>query len=150
MVPAVYSLDDMTQWAKDFFRASPLRARDGNGVERTMDVFFIHSISHYIGADVHGADLNYSSREPVQVGRVFSIEPGLYIESEGIGIRIEDDYIMTDTGAVNLYKNTIKTIEEIEQFMAQPKISAMVVRYLEAADNDPSRRPGTYSDHMDF
>jgi hypothetical protein len=86
----------------------------------------------------------------VKVGRVFTLEPGLYIESEGIGIRIEDDFVMTDTGAVNIYKNTIKTIDEIERFMAQPKTSPRLVPSLETADHDPSTRRGSYTDHMDF
>jgi hypothetical protein len=103
-----------------------------------------------VGTDVHGADLNYSSSEPVKVGRVFTLETGLYVESEGIGIRIEDDFVVTDAGAVNIWKNTIKTVEEIEQFMAQPKTSGSFVPNPEAVDHDPSKRRGSYTDHMDF
>jgi methionine aminopeptidase len=150
MKPGVQSLSDMTQWAKNFFKASPLRAVDSYGRERTMDVFFIHEISHYVGKDVHGSDLNYSSSEPVKVGRVFTLETGLYIESDGIGIRTEDDFIMTDTGAVNIWKNTIKTVEEIERFMAQPKPIVSLVPSPEAARHDPSRHRRSYTDHMDF
>jgi methionine aminopeptidase len=150
MKPGDQSLSEMTQWTKNFFKASPLRAADSYGRETTMDAFFTHEISHYVGKNVHGYDLGYTSTEPVQVGRVFTIEPGLYIESEGIGIRIEDDFIMTETGAVNIWKNTIKTVEEIEQFMAQPKTSFSFLPNPEATGYYPSRHRGSYTDHMDF
>ena len=114
-----------------------------------MNNFFNHEISHYIGTIEHGYDLGYTFTEPVQEGRVFVLETGLYIESEGIGIRIEDDFVMTKNGAVNIYKNTIKTVEEIEQFMAQPKTSYSFLPNPEAASSDPKHR-GSYTNHMDF
>jgi Xaa-Pro aminopeptidase len=150
MKPGEQSLSEMTQWTMNFFKASKLRAKDSSGREQTMDTFFTHEISHYVGKTVHGYDLGYTAYEPVQVGRVFTNEPGLYIESEGIGIRIEDDFIMTETGPVNIWKNTIKTVEEIEQFMAQPKTSKTLLPNPEAAGYDPSRHRESYTDHMDF
>lgn len=48
---------------------------------------------------------------------VITIEPGLYIEEEGIGIRIEDDILVTEDGYENLSKDIIKSIEDIEAFM---------------------------------
>ena len=51
-------------------------------------------------------------------GMVFTNEPGLYIEEENIGIRIEDDILITEDGCENLSKQIIKTVEEIEEFMA--------------------------------
>ncbi len=102
MRPDVQSLDDMYFWTLDFFATSPLRALDEYGVERTMDHFFIHGLCHYIGADVHGADLGWSTTVPARLGQVFAIEPGLYIPSEGIGIRIEDDFVLTPDGAVSI------------------------------------------------
>ena len=47
---------------------------------------------------------------------VITVEPGLYIAEEGIGIRIEDDILVTETGYENLSKDIIKTVEEIEEF----------------------------------
>jgi Xaa-Pro aminopeptidase len=48
---------------------------------------------------------------------VLTIEPGLYIEEEKIGIRIEDDVLVTEGGYENLAKDIIKTVEDIEKFM---------------------------------
>jgi len=94
----VESLAEMDARIRAFFRASPLRAKDANGLEQTMDRFFIHSAVHFVGRQVHGGDTGWSSAEPLVAGRVFAIEPGLYIPSEGIGIRVEDTYLSTPTG----------------------------------------------------
>ncbi len=118
MRPGVDSLDDMTWWTVDFLAASPLRALDEYGVERTMDHFFVHALCHYIGTDVHASDLFLDPSMPANVGEVFTIEPGLYIASEGIGIRIEDDFVLTDAGAVDLCPGAPKTVEDIEAAMS--------------------------------
>ena len=52
---------------------------------------------------------------------VISVEPGLYIQEWGIGIRIEDDALVTENGCEILTKNMIKTVEDIERFMAENK-----------------------------
>jgi Xaa-Pro aminopeptidase len=150
MQPGVHSLRDMTDWANEYFAASPLRALDENGVERTMDYFFIHSLSHYIGKFVHGEDLGLSTYDPVEIGYVFSIEPGLYIESEGIGIRIEDDYVMTENGAVNVYKQTPKTIGDVEAWMARARASGHPLQSMLDDIEEPAVRHGAYTDHMNF
>ena len=50
-------------------------------------------------------------------GVVFTVEPGIYIEEEGIGIRIEDDILVTEDGVINLSSDIIKSVDEIEEFM---------------------------------
>ena len=50
---------------------------------------------------------------------VITVEPGLYIEEEGIGIRIEDNVLITKDGCINLSKDIIKEVDEIEQFMKE-------------------------------
>ena len=61
-----------------------------------------HGVSHFLGIDVHDAG-NYD--EPLQPGMVITIEPGIYLADERIGVRIEDDVLVTKTGFKNLSKS---------------------------------------------
>ncbi|MDE7162273.1 MAG: aminopeptidase P family protein [Anaeroplasmataceae bacterium] len=79
--------------------------------------YYYHGVSHHIGLDCH----DLCEYTPLQLGSVISNEPGLYIAEENIGIRIEDDVLITETGCENLSKDIIKTVEEIEAFIAQRK-----------------------------
>jgi Xaa-Pro aminopeptidase len=108
----------MTQVASAYLRQSPLRAKDSQGREQTMDRFFIHGLSHYLGMDVHDVG-EYG--KPMQPGEVFTIEPGLYIPGENIGIRIEDDYLMTEEGPVKLSKGIPSEPDEIERIIAEAR-----------------------------
>lgn len=80
------------------------------------DKYFPHGIGHYLGLDVHDVG-DYST--PLQEGDVITIEPGIYIAAENIGIRIEDNYWITKDGAVCLSENLPKEIADIEQYMQQ-------------------------------
>lgn len=75
--------------------------------------YYYHGVSHHIGLDCH----DLCEYGPLKAGCVISNEPGLYIEEEGIGIRIEDDMLITEDGAEWLGPYIIKTVEEIEEFM---------------------------------
>jgi Xaa-Pro aminopeptidase len=86
------TMSDLHMVAKEVMQKSPLRARDTDGKEYSMDHFFIHGLSHYLGMDVH--DVGNGSK-PLQPGEVFTIEPGIYIQPEKVGVRIEDDYVIT-------------------------------------------------------
>lgn len=77
--------------------------------------YFIHGVGHFVGLDVHDAG-NYAL--PLQEGVVLTIEPGIYIPDEGIGIRIEDVVLVTKTGAELLSRSIPRTVEEIEAAMA--------------------------------
>ena len=76
--------------------------------------YFMHGTAHHIGLDVH--DVGLYSR-PFEAGMVLTCEPGIYIPEEGIGCRLENDYLITENGAVNLTANMPIEIEEIEALM---------------------------------
>ncbi len=76
--------------------------------------YYWHSIGHSIGLDTHDPDLRKIHFFP---GMVMTVEPGLYIEEEGIGIRIEDNVLITEDGAINLSHDIIKEIDDIENMM---------------------------------
>lgn len=79
-----------------------------------LSKYYFHGVSHYLGLDTHDVG---DRGEILKPGMVFTNEPGLYIPEEGIGIRIEDDLLVTEDGCENLSKDIIKTVEEIEAFM---------------------------------
>ena len=76
--------------------------------------YFMHGTSHHLGLDVHDLANRYA---PVQAGMVFTVEPGIYIPEEGLGIRLENDIVVTDNGPVNLMANIPVELEEIEELM---------------------------------
>jgi Xaa-Pro aminopeptidase len=75
--------------------------------------FFMHGTSHYLGLDVHDLGSRY---QPMTEGMVFTVEPGIYIREEGLGIRIESDFLVTSGKAIDLMPSPI-TVEEIEDRM---------------------------------
>lgn len=78
--------------------------------------YYWHSIGHSLGLDTH--DIDMPERNTIlQEGMIYTVEPGIYIEEEGIGVRIEDDVLVTDSGNDVLTKKMMKTIKEIEEFM---------------------------------
>ena len=76
--------------------------------------YFMHGTSHHIGLDVHDPGLRY---EAVQAGMVFTCEPAIYIPEEKIGIRLENNILVTDNGPVDLTKKIPIEVEEIEDWM---------------------------------
>ena len=77
--------------------------------------YYMHSVSHSIGIDCHDASF---VGDVLQPGWIISDEPGLYIDEEEIGIRIEDDLLITENGCEVLSRNIPKDPDEIESFMA--------------------------------
>jgi Xaa-Pro aminopeptidase len=89
-----------------------------------MRRYFPHGTSHYLGLDVH----DRGSYGPLKAGNVITVEPGIYIPEGSpcdkkwwnIGVRIEDDVLITETGAENLSKDAPRTAAEVEAMMAKP------------------------------
>lgn len=79
--------------------------------------YYMHGVSHQLGLDCH--DSAIASHAQLVPGSIISNEPGLYIEEEAIGIRIEDDLLITEEGCEVLSADVIRTTEEIEAFMKQ-------------------------------
>jgi Xaa-Pro aminopeptidase len=97
--------------------------------------YYMHGVGHYLGLDVHDAGRYFTDQEarkskPFAPGMVLTVEPGLYIPPDdksapakyrGIGIRIEDDVLVTEGGNHNLTTKVPKEIDEIEALMARSK-----------------------------
>jgi len=83
---------------------------------KTVKDYYYHGVSHMLGMQTH--DVAYPTYV-LKPGNVFTVEPGLYIEEEKIGIRIEDNVLMTKEGCVNLSKDIIKEVKDIEEFMSK-------------------------------
>ncbi len=92
--------------------------------------YFMHGLSHWLGLDVHDVGVYGQDRSRIlEPGMVITVEPGLYIAPDadvppqyrGIGIRVEDDILITETGNENLTASVVKRPDEIEALMAAAK-----------------------------
>ncbi len=83
---------------------------------KPLGQYFIHGLGHSVGLNVHDpADHD----QPLQAGMVVTDEPGIYIPEEKLGVRIEDDILVTQDGAELLTRRLPRTLEEIEKIMAE-------------------------------
>jgi Xaa-Pro aminopeptidase len=81
-----------------------------------LNKYYYHGVAHPLGLDTHDVGPRNVELKP---GMIITDEPGLYIEEEGLGVRIEDDILVTEDGYVNLSAHIIKSIEDIEKFMSK-------------------------------
>ncbi len=82
--------------------------------EKDLFEYYFHGVSHFLGLDTHDVGERNCTLQP---GMLFTVEPGLYFRDKGLGIRIEDDVLVTDTGCEVLSKDIPKEIHEIEDLM---------------------------------
>lgn len=102
---------------QQFLKIGLLRKSDVKNEDkenRAYRKYLYHGISHHLGIDVH--DLG-TRTEPIEAGMLFTIEPGIYIEEEQMGVRIENNFWITKNGNIDLMKNIPITAEEIEALM---------------------------------
>ena len=107
------TLKQLQEFATEFLKNECIRLKL---MDRSDDIrnYYYHSVSHHLGLDTH----DIADREkPLVNGNVITVEPGLYFAKYGIGVRIEDDVLISLDGAVVLSKNIVKEIDEIEKMM---------------------------------
>ncbi len=104
------TISQLNRVARDY-----MRAHSGTLCgDQPCDAYFIHGLSHWLGMDVHDVGDYGTSLKP---GMVFTIEPGIYLPQESLGVRIEDDVLVTATGAEWLSAKAPRTTDEIERLM---------------------------------
>jgi Xaa-Pro aminopeptidase len=104
------TIAQLNRIARDYLRAHSGRLCG----DRTCDAYFIHGLSHWLGMDVHDVG-DYAT--PLRPGMVLTIEPGIYLPAESLGVRIEDDVLVTASGAEWLSAGAPRTTAEIERIM---------------------------------
>jgi len=107
---------DLNQMVIDYYekRLDDLGLRIGG---KTVRDYYYHGVSHQLGLDTH--DICTDRERTLKPGMVITVEPGLYIEDESIGIRIENDVMITEDGCIDLSAAIPRTVEEIEAIMAK-------------------------------
>ena len=83
---------------------------------KTVRDYYYHGVSHHLGLDTH--DICTERERTLKPGMVITVEPGLYIEDEGIGVRIENDVLITEDGCIDLSAAIPRTVADIEAIMA--------------------------------
>ncbi|NIR45093.1 MAG: M24 family metallopeptidase [Gemmatimonadetes bacterium] len=102
----------ITLWRLSQIARSYMREHsDGLCGDLSCDRYFIHGLSHWLGMDVHDVG-DYTA--PLVPGMVITVEPGIYLPDEELGVRIEDDVLVTEKGHVVLSEGAPKTVAEIE------------------------------------
>ena len=109
------TLKDLQEYATEFLRKECIRLKLMDEKDDIRNYYY-HNVSHHLGLDTH--DIADRSK-PLEKGNVITVEPGLYFAKYGIGVRIEDDVLITLDGAIALSKNIVKEMDEIERMMVK-------------------------------
>lgn len=109
-----YTTKELNQILIDYFFVELKKIALINTKDEVFKYYF-HGVSHHLGMDCH----DFCIYDSLKAGAVISNEPGLYIPEWNIGIRIEDDLLITEDGNINLSAGVIKEISEIEEFMSK-------------------------------
>ncbi len=102
---------DLNQMVIDYYKEELPK----HGLNEDVSEYYFHSCGHHLGLDTHDCDGGLGA--VLEAGNVITNEPGLYIAEEGIGIRIEDDLLITQEGAEVLSQEIMKDPDEIEAYM---------------------------------
>jgi Xaa-Pro aminopeptidase len=101
-------------------RKAAFAVLEGSGLQgdggKKLGQFFVHGIGHFLGLEAHDVGGEAPTLAP---GMVLTIEPGVYLPGEGIGIRIEDNYLITEGGAENLSASLPSDAQAIEKLVAR-------------------------------
>ena len=114
MIKPGLTIKDLQEFATEFLRKQCINSglMDINDDIRN---YYYHNVSHHLGLDTHDISIR---EKPLENGNVITVEPGLYFAKFGVGVRIEDDVLVTNDGAVVLSKNIAKEMGDVERMMA--------------------------------
>jgi Xaa-Pro aminopeptidase len=114
--PGQSTMSQLNAAAIAAIKSSPLRDKHGD----TLEKYFIHGLGHWIGMDVH----DVGNRLNLPAGSAITIEPGIYLPEEGFGVRIEDDYLVTEKGLVKMSAALPSEPDEVERMMSAENATA--------------------------
>ena len=107
------TIEDLQKFSVEFLKNECVREGLLTPEEDVRRVYY-HGVSHHLGLDTHDAS---DRKKPLEPGNVITVEPGLYFKEHGIGVRIEDDVLITDGASEVLTHEIKKEIKDIEQLM---------------------------------
>ncbi|MEN8772582.1 MAG: aminopeptidase P N-terminal domain-containing protein [Akkermansiaceae bacterium] len=119
LTPSEYQKQVIEIMEKELIGLGLIDAEEAKKQDKTKKLvkkYFMHGTSHHLGLDVHDV---HPANAAYAVGQVLTIEPGIYIREENLGIRIENDVIIGEAGNIDMFANFPTTVEEIEAVMAE-------------------------------
>ena len=106
----------LNEIVKETYRTEGVKLKVIESPEKVDEIYY-HGVSHFLGLDTH--DVGQVESMVLKPGNVITVEPGLYSAKEGVGIRIEDDVLVTEQGHEVLSPQIVKEIEDIEAYMSR-------------------------------